>query len=138
MSNLHNDNHHNLVSFLRQNQPTPPDAHQDLEQHLIESLEPRSRTESYKTAGMRWGSSPTFKFSMPAKLIATGFLLTSVSFGVKTPRLALEPKDLENFLVKNWHNTLENNSYTAIEQTEAYWLLPTISEPTPALSVSAH
>ena len=132
MTNPHNDNHNNLVSFLRHNQPTPPDAHQDLEQHLIESLEPRS-----KTANSRWIVSDTFKFSLPAKLIATGFLFTSVSFGIKTPRIALEPKDLENFLVKNWQNTLDNNSYTAIEETEAYWLLPTVSEPVPTLSVSA-
>lgn len=76
--------------------------------------------------------------SAPAKLIATGFLFTSVSFSLKTPQVALEPKDLENFLVGNWKNTLENNSYTSTKEAEAYWLLPTISEPQqPILSVSS-
>lgn len=131
MTNPHNNNHNNLVSFLQHNQPKPPDADQDLEQHLIESLEPR-----FKAAKCKWIVSDTFKFSLPAKLIATGFLFTSVSFGIKTPRIALEPKDLENFLVKNWQNTLDNNSSTAIEETEAYWLLPAISESAP-ISVSA-
>ena len=127
MSNLHDDNRNNLVSFLRRNQPTPPKPHPDLEQQLIESLEPRTNHHRrYFKAG----------WTIPGA-IATGFLFTSVSFSVRTPRVALEPKDLENFLVGNWQNTLGNNSYSAIEETEAYWLLPTVAEPEPALSVSA-
>lgn len=127
MSNPHDDNRNNLVSFLRQNQPIPPQAHPDLERQLMESLEPRTSSNK-RYSKSRW--------TIPSA-IATGFLFTSVSFSVKTPRIALEPKDLENFLVKNWQNTLGENSYTAIEETEAYWLLPSVTEPQPALSVSA-
>lgn len=127
MSNPHDDNRNNLVSFLRQNQPIPPQAHPDLERQLMESLEPR------KSSNKRYFKSG---WTIPSA-IATGFLFTSVSFSVRTPRIALEPKDLENFLVKNWQNTLGENSYSAIEETEAYWLLPTVTEPQPALSVSA-
>lgn len=126
MSNLHDDNRNNLVSFLRRNQPIPPQPHPDFEQQLIDSLEPRTNhSRRYFKAG----------WTIPGA-IATGFLFTSVSFSVRTPRVALEPKDLENFLVKNWQNTLGDNSYSAIEKTEAYWLLPTVVEPEPALSVS--
>ena len=64
-------------------------------------------------------------------------MFTSVSFGLKTPRIAIEPKDLENFLVKNWQDTLDNHHSEAIEETEAHWLLPTVAESQPALSVSA-
>ena len=124
MSDLRNNKRNNLVSFLRHNQPIPPIANPNLEQQLIESLEPRiSRKRGYT-------------WTIPSA-IATGFLFTSVSFGLRTPRVALEPKDLENFLVRNWQNTLSHNNFTTIEETEAYWLLPTISEPQPALSVSA-
>ena len=126
MTNLHNDRKNNLVSFLRHNQPLPPDAHPNLEQQLMDALPPRAKTKKLRFKAA---------WTIPSA-IATGFLFTSVSF-VKTPRIALEPKDLENFLVKNWQNTLNNNSHTATEDTEAYWLLPTVSESQPALSVSA-
>jgi hypothetical protein len=127
MTNLRNDRQNNLVSFLRHNRPMPVDPHSDLEQRLIDSLEPhtKQRRLSFKVT-----------WTIPGA-IATGFLVTSVSFGLKTPRTALEPKDLENFLVKNWYDTLDNSSYTASKKTEASWLLPTISESQPALSVSA-
>jgi hypothetical protein len=143
MTNLHNDRQNNLVSFLRHHQPLPPDAPVDLEQLLIDSLEPHPRQRrlglNLKTLKTAWTIPRRIVFRAPAKLIATGFLFTSVSFGVKTPRIALEPKDLDNFLVKNWHDTLDNNiySYAAGEKPEAYWLLPTISEPQPALSFAA-
>lgn len=126
MTNLNNDHQNNLVSFLRHNKPLPPRANPNLEQQLFDSLEPRTgnRKSSFKAT---W----TIKSA-----IATGFFFTSVSFSLKTPQIALEPKDLENFLVGNWQNTLDNNNYTATEETEAYWLLPVISEPQPILSVS--
>ena len=127
MSNQPHNKQNNLVSFLRQNQPHPPDAHPDLEGQLLAALEPRSRRRQirYKAA-----------WTVPGA-IATGFLFTSISFSLKTPRLAVEPKDLENFVVGNWHNTLENNGYTSADDTEAYWLLPAVAEPQPTLSVSA-
>jgi hypothetical protein len=143
MTNSNNDRQNNLVSFLRHHQPLPPDASVDLEQLLIDSLElhPRQKRfslnlKAFKTA---WAIPRGIIRRTPAKLIATGFLFTSVSFVLKTPRIALEPKDLDNFLVKNWHDTLDSNiySYAAGEQPEAYWLLPTVSEPQPALSFAA-
>ena len=125
MTNLRDDRQNNLVSFLRQNQPLPPKADPQLEQRLLDALEPRKdRRRGY------------FAWTIPSA-IATGFLFTSVNFSFRTPRIALEPQDIENFLVKNWHNTLEDSGSTAIEETEAYWLLPAIAEPQPALSVSA-
>lgn len=126
MGNLRGDRQNNLVSFLRHNQPLPPSPQPNFEQQLINSLEPQE-----KPRRLRFKAA----WTVPGA-IATGFLFTSVSFGFKTPRVALEPKDLENFLVKNWHNTLDSHSYTATEETEAYWLLPTISDSPPALSVS--
>ena len=137
MTNLHNDQKNNLVSFLRRNQPLPQDAHPDLEQRLIDSLEPRAKSRSLYFAKLRTALlSGANRRRIPAKLLATGFLFTSVSLNLRTPRIALEPKDLENFLVKNWHNTLGSSSYTATNETEAYWLLPT-SESPGALSFSA-
>ena len=127
MSNLPHDRQNNLVSFLRHNQPIPPQPYPDLEQKLIDSLEPRANRARKRYFKTTW--------TIPGA-IATGFLFTSVSFGFKTPRIALEPKDLDNFLVKNWQDTL-GNSYAAIEETESHWLLPNVYEPQPTLSVSA-
>jgi hypothetical protein len=132
MTNLPNDRHNNLVSFLRHHRPVPPATQVDLEQRLMDALKSHSPQKK-----------PGFYFKVAwtiPRALATGFLFTSVSFGFKTPRIALEPTDLDKFLVKNWQDTLDSNgySYTTAKQTEAYWLLPTISEPSPALSVSAN
>ncbi|MBE9047032.1 hypothetical protein IQ255_21975 [Pleurocapsales cyanobacterium LEGE 10410] len=125
MSNLPNDHRNNLVSFLRQNKPIPPLARPNLEQRIIDSLEPRVKKKRYLNT-----------WTIPSA-IATGFLFTSVNFGLRTPRVAIEPKDLENFLVKNWQNTLDNYNYAVVEETEAHWLLPTVAQPQPTMSVSA-
>ena len=122
MSNLHDDNHNNLVSFLRQNKPPAPNACGDLEQQIFDSLEPRTYN---KKLYLKW--------TIPGA-IATGFLFTSISLGFRTPRLASEPKDLENFLIKNWQSTLDSQSYNTVEETEAYWLLLTTPPSKPALS----
>jgi hypothetical protein len=131
MTNLPNDRQNNLVSFLRHHRPLPPAPQINLEQRLMDTLESRS---PQKKPGLYF----KVTWTIP-RALATGFLFTSFSFGFKTPRIALEPNDLEKFLVKNWQDTLDSEgySYTTAKQTEAYWLLPTISEPQPALSLSA-
>lgn len=126
MTNLHNDYQNNLVSFLRHNQPVPPDPHLNLEQRLINSLEPQRKQRRFCSKAA---------WTIP-RAVATGFLFTSVSFGLKTPRIALEPKDLENFLVKNWYDTLDGDRNIANETAEAYWLLPSIPKSQAALSVA--
>ena len=125
MNNLHDDNHNNLVSFLRQNQPTAPDAHLNLEQQIFDSLEPRTDKPKKLYFKTLW--------AIPSA-IATGFLFTSIGFSFRTPRIASEPKDLENFLVKNWQSTFNTQTYTTVEETEAYWLLLTTPPSQPALS----
>ena len=128
MTNSHNRDKTNFVAFLRQNQPIPPQACLDLEQQIIDSLEPRKFRERrcYKT--VTW--------TIPSA-IATGFLFTTVSFGVRTPRVAIEPQDLENFLVNNWQDTFYTYNASAIDNHEADWLLPNVSKSERALSVSA-
>lgn len=130
MTNLPNDRQHNLVNFLRHHQPLPPDSCFDLEQRIFDALEtrPQRRKLSFNFKG-RW--------TIPSAL-ATGFIFTAISFTLKTPRIALEPKDLENFLVKNWYDTLDSNSYiyTARQNNEAYWLVPPPATSKAALSYS--
>ena len=128
MTNSHNRDKINLVAFLRQNQPIPPQACLGLEERIIDSLEPRKFRERkcYKT--ITW--------TIPSAL-ATSFLFTTVSFGVRTPRVAIEPQDLENFLVNNWEDTFYTYNANAIDNNEADWLLPEVTKPDRALSVSA-
>ena len=124
MTNLNDNNHNNLISFLRQNQPIAPDADLDLEQQIFDSLEPR--TDKPKKFYLKIWTIPS--------AIATGFLFTSIGLGFRTPRIASEPKDIENFLIKNWHSTLNTQTYNTAEETEAYWLLLTTPPSQPALS----
>ncbi len=122
MTNLPDDERDNLVSFLRQNQPTAPDAHLNLEQQIFDAIEPRTRTKKFY-----------LKWTIPSA-IATVFLFTSIGLSFRTPRIASEPKDLENFLIKNWQSTLDTQTYNTAEETEAYWLLLTTPPSQPALS----
>ena len=129
MTNLHDRDRINLATFLRDNKPIPPQARSGLERQIIDSLEPRKFRDRkyYKTVTC----------TIPSA-IATGFLFTTVSFGVRTPRVAIEPQDLENFLVNNWQNTFDTyNNASVTSNSEVDWLLPTVSESEPALSVSA-
>ena len=128
MTNLHDRDRTNLAAFLQQNKPIPPQACSGLEQQIIDSLEPRKFKDRkcYKTVTC----------TIPSA-IATGFLFTTVSFGVRTPRVAIEPQDLENFLVNNWQNTFDIHNASVTNNSEIDWLLPTVSESEPALSVSA-
>lgn len=125
MNNLHDDNQNNLVSFLRENKPAAPQAHLNLEQQIFDSLEPR--TDKSKKLYL------TTLWTIPGA-IATGFLFTSIGFSFKTPRIASEPKDLESFLVKNWQSILDSQTYSEVEETEAYWLLLNTPPSQPALS----
>jgi hypothetical protein len=124
MTNLHDDNQNNFVKFLQQNQPIAPKAYPNLEQQIFNSLE--LRTDKSKKCYKTWWAIPG--------AIATGFLFTSISFSLKTPRIAIESEDLETFLVKNWQNTLNTNIDTTVEETDAYWLLLSPSQSEPALS----
>ena len=128
MTNSHNRNNlNNLVSFLRCNQPVPPQAYPELEQRIYESLEPRKFRDKRHCKTLTW--------TIPSA-IATGFLFTTFSMGVRTPRIAIEPKDLENFLVNNWQDTFEAYNVSDVGKNEADWLLPTVSESSQVLSVS--
>ena len=124
MTNLNDDRQNNFVKFLQQNQPVAPQAYPDLEQQIFNCLE--SRTDKSKKYYKTWWTIPG--------AIATGFLFTSISFSLKTPRVAIELEDLETFLVKNWQNTLNTHTYTAAEETDAYWLLLSPPQSKPALS----
>lgn len=126
MTNLHPDRQNNLVSFLRHNQPVSPPCPVDLEQRIMDSLEPQHHKRK-RYIKVVW--------SIPSA-IATGFLFTTVSFSVKTPRIALEPQDIESFLVNNWQDTLDTSDFVVVEDHEAHWLLPAVSESQPALSLS--
>ena len=136
MTNLHQNNQNNFVSFIRHNQPIPPQESPDLEHRIMDSIEPRI-TKKHSKYLTTWTINKAIARNMPTKLLATGVLFTTVSFGIRTPRIAIEPKDLENFLVDNWQDTLNTNGYIATEENEAYWLLPTVSQSPQALSVSA-
>lgn len=120
MSNLRNGNQENFINFLRENRPVPPPPQSDLEQQLMESIEVQSIQERRRRYKFNW--------TIPSA-IATGFLFTSVSLSWKTPRIAIEPNDLEMFLVNNWNYTLNNHhNDTVLDESETSLLLSTVYE----------
>ncbi len=128
MTNLRNDNQKNFVNFLRENRPVPPHPQSDLEQQLIESIEAQSTQEPRRHYKFIW--------TIP-NAIVTGVLFTSVSLSWKTPRIAIEPNDLEIFLVNNWNYTLNNHpDYTVLDESETGWVLSTVYETQQTLSLS--
>lgn len=137
MSNISNDNKHNFVDFIRHHKPMPASAHQDLEQVIIDSLKPQSSHRNLNCQKFTKNLVQIFSINYPFRLATIAFLFTSATFCFRTSRIAIEPKDLENFLVKNWHDTLDQNSYTSDEEIEAYWLLPAMGDSHSSLSVSA-
>ena len=136
MTNLDRNNPKNFVDFIRTNQPQPPQAHPDLECRILDSLEPRTSNKGQYITKWTIPGAMAITRGVPTKLLATGVLFTTVSFGVRTPRVAIEPQDVENFLVNSWQDTLNENHSVATENNEAYWLLPTVAESPQALSVS--
>ena len=136
MTNLPNNERQDFLSFLQQNQPIPPQASANLEQNIVDALEVRSSDHHQFWKSMQI-LMKAIALHNPLKFITTGFLFICFSFNFKTPRIAIEPKDLENFLVKNWQDTLHKNSFGAIEEAEAHLLLPATTETQSALSISA-
>ncbi len=133
MTNLHNDDDRKLINFLRQNRPVAPNSPNslDLEQKLMEAISKDSHRQHSSGLHLIW--------AIPSA-IATGFFLTSVGLNFKTPQMAIESiesKELEKFLVDNWHDTVGHNSVlTTPEETD--WLLPTVEQqPEPTLSLSS-
>ncbi len=137
MTNLRRDNQNDFVGFIRHNQPNPSPACGDLEDRIMDALEPRTPPKRRYINSLTIPHAMAITRRVPTKLLATGMLFTTVSFGVRTPRLAIEPHDLENFMVNSWHDTLNETNYIATEGNEAYWLLPTVTESPQALSVAA-
>ena len=136
MTNPHNDERHNVVSFLKHNQPLVPQAGANIEQNLIDALQPHSIPKYQQYLNNVSGFAKAISPNTPLKFIATGFLFTCVSLNLKTSRIAVEPKDLENLLVGSWHHTFNKRTHEAVKETEAYLFLPTTAEQ-PALSVAA-
>ena len=132
-----NNNRQNLVNFLRENQPIIPQASPYLEQNIIDALEPHSTRKHRHYLELTQSCLKAIASNTPTRFIATGYIFTCVSFGFRTPRIAIEPKDLENFLVNNWQDTLNKRNTDIAEEAEAYLLLPTMAETQPTLSVSA-
>lgn len=137
MSNIPNDNQHNFIDFIGHHKPIPPEACKDLEQVLMDSLKPQEHHRNFNYKKLTKIFAQAIFSNYPLKLAVTSFLFTSFSLCFKTPRIAIEPKDLESFLVKNWHDTLHQSSYTTVEETEAYWLIPATINSNSSLSVSA-
>ena len=136
MTNLRRDNQNNFVGFIRHNQPNPPQACPDLEDRIMDALEPRTFKKRRYITGWTIPHAMAITRRVPTKLLATGMLFTTVSFGVRIPRVAIEPQDMENFLVNSWQDTLSETNYVATEGNEAYWLLPNVAESSQALSVA--
>lgn len=131
MSNLPNKDQKNLVNFLRENCPTPPSSQVNLEEQIMESIARQPQRGSKSTSNLIW--------TIPSA-IATGFFFTSVSLGFKTPQVAIEAGELNNFLINSWNDTIDSGNYAVVNEEDNYWLLTTQEPQTESqqvLSLSA-
>lgn len=112
----------NLVSFLRQHRPSPPEPRADLEEEILQAIESET-----KTSRKHWIFSPR---TGALGIAAIGLLLFGQSRWLNpTPRIAsISDRELEAFLADNWNETLgESNRFPAVSRpgnTRTTWTEP--------------
>ena len=128
MNKLPHDDHRDLVSFLKQNCPVAPSAECNLEQRLMDSIAHQPQQRRQRSWRIIW--------TIPSA-IATGVLFTALGMGFRSPQIAIESEELENFIVNSWNETIDRNSYTFSNEAENYWSLLENTETQATLSLSA-
>lgn len=112
----------NLVSFLRQHRPSPPEPRADLEEEILQAIEIEA-----KNSRKHWIFSPR---TGAIGLAAIGLLLFGQSRWLNpAPIIAsISDEELEAFLADNWNETLyEPNRSLAVsrpENTRTTWTEP--------------
>jgi len=112
----HNPNDR-LVSFIRQNAPSPPPEKVDVEEALMAQIERESETEKVIPFPQRHPQQWLFGGVVAASIL---LLFTSVRVLQPTPSSPQETAELEAFLTENWEAlTTPSPSYTSWDNLTA-------------------
>lgn len=110
MSFSEHDDDHELVEFLRQHRSEPPAAYYNIEAQLMGQI---GQTEQSQVRSLAWWKLPS--------AIAAGILVGWGTYYFRAiPRLALNPEELETFIVDNW-NHLGEEALTPAVYEDAGW-----------------
>ena len=119
-----------LVSFLRQYRPLPPQQKPHLENQvmdLVNQTSQRNSSEKYSTL-------ITFFSGTIAVILAV--IWHGSRWNQQTPQIAIDQDMIETFLINSWDNTINEQTIFFSNQQEADWFYSNIEENPQVLSHS--
>ncbi len=130
MKKIFQDDECNLVTFLRQHRPLPPNEKPYLENQvmdLINQTSQRSFPEKHLTL-------VTFLSGTIALSLAV--IWNSSRWNQQVPQIAIDQDIIETFLMNSWENTLNDQTIFFSNQQEADWFFSNPEETPQVLSHS--
>ncbi len=130
MKKFFQDDERNLVTFLRQHRPLPPNQQPHLENRVMELINQTSQRDSQEKY-----------FTLITVLsgtIAVSLAVTwnSSRWNQQTPQIAIDQSAVETFLINSWENTINDQTVFFSNEEEADWFLSNIEGNTQVLSHS--
>lgn len=111
-----------LIRFLKQHRPTPPATITPVEAQLMQLVNRDLKRFSRKQARLFW--------IVPSAIAVAGLVIWLGFKGSDpSPQLAVQPEELESFVVDSWNGAIGDLSYATYEtDTETSWLILEDSE----------
>ncbi len=130
MKKFFQDDERNLVTFLRQHRPLPPNQQPHLENRVMELINQTSQRDSQEKY-----------FTLITVLsgtIAVSLAVTwnSSRWNQQTPQIAIDQSAVETFLINSWENTINDQTVFFSNEEEADWFLSNIEGNPQVLSHS--
>ena len=118
MNNFLPDDDRDLVSFLQQHRPSPPN-NPHLESQLMDLIERQPRKTAKKSAKL-W-------------IIPGALAMVVITWNQRllepTPQLVEDNLDSELFLVDSWEATIKDATISTTTEAQVYQLLSTVESP---------
>ncbi len=130
MKKFFQDDERNLVTFLRQHRPLPPNQQSHLENRVMELINQTSQRDSQEKYFML--------ITVLSGTIAVSLAVTwnSSRWNQQTPQIAIDQSAVETFLINSWENTINDQTVFFSNEEEADWLLSNIEGNPQVLSHS--
>ncbi len=130
MKKFFQDDERNLVTFLRQHRPLPPNQQPHLENRVMELINQTSQRDSQEKYFML--------ITVLSGTIAVSLAVTwnSSRWNPQTPQIAIDQSAVETFLINSWENTINDQTVLFSNEEEADWFLSNIEGNPQVLSHS--
>ena len=119
-----------LVSFLRQHRPLPPQQQSHLENQVMDLVNQTSQ----RNPQSKHSTLITFLSGTIAVVLA--LIWNSSRWNQQTPQIAIDQGMIETFLINSWENTINEQTVFFSNQQEADWFYSNIEETSQVLSHS--